>query len=86
MASERCYSVAGCSYKPTHTFYCEHQLANFANNEILQQQHSRTTLKMKIITIIIYLSKNVRFANNDKMNANEIQEKFSNFMKNKQTN
>ena len=43
-------------------------------------------MKMKIITIIIYLLKNVRFANNDKMNTNEIQEKFSNFMKNKQTN
>lgn len=41
---------------------------------------------MRIITIIIYLLKDVRFANNYKMNANEIQEKFSNFMKNKQTN
>lgn len=86
MASERCYSVAGCSYKPTHFIVNTMQLANVANNEILQQQHSGTTMKMKIITIIIYLLKNVRFANNDKMNANEIQEKFSNFMKNKQTN
>lgn len=42
-------------------------------------------MKMRIITIIIYLLKDVRFPNNDKMNANEIQEKFSNFMKNKQT-